>query len=258
MSDTSDATASPSKAKKSSSAKSAASKADKAQSAFRTISEVSEDLDIPQHVLRFWETKFSQVKPTKRAGGRRYYRPQDIELLRQIKRLLHDDGLTIKGVQKVLKSARGVSSAIEKAKEAGVGQVAETVAADTANSSEQTESKAAPSDAASPAPKADNTSTDDAPPSIQTASVVQLPRSNPSGASAAPVSQKAVATEQKKAMPEPVSDPVSTPTPTPAPATASAPEIAMLHGALEKALGEFKSLRREIDELLQSLPSTSS
>lgn len=75
----------------------------KAPEAFRTISEVSEELDLPQHVLRFWETKFSQIRPLKRAGGRRLYRPDHIALLRGIKALLYDDGLTIKGAQKVLR-----------------------------------------------------------------------------------------------------------------------------------------------------------
>ncbi len=76
---------------------------DKSAEAFRTISEVSEALDTPAHVLRFWETKFTQVKPVKRAGGRRYYRPTDVALLGGIRRLLHDDGLTIRGVQKILR-----------------------------------------------------------------------------------------------------------------------------------------------------------
>lgn len=84
----------------------------KSPDAFRTISEVAEWLGIQAHVLRFWESKFSQVKPVKRAGGRRYYRPADMLLLGGIKKLLHDDGLTIKGVQKILR-------------EQGVGHVAE-------------------------------------------------------------------------------------------------------------------------------------
>ena len=69
--------------------------------AFRTISEVSKALQVPTHVLRFWESKFSSIKPLKRGGGRRYYRPEDLDLLRQIKSLLYDDGYTIKGVQKL-------------------------------------------------------------------------------------------------------------------------------------------------------------
>ncbi len=75
----------------------------KSRDAFRTISEVAEGLETPAHVLRFWESKFSQVKPVKRAGGRRYYRPSDIDLLSGIKKLLHEEGMTIKGVQKVLR-----------------------------------------------------------------------------------------------------------------------------------------------------------
>ena len=75
----------------------------KSPEAFRTISEVSKDLSLPQHVLRFWETKFIQIKPIKRGGGRRYYRPEDIMLLRGIKSLLYNDGYTIRGVQKVIK-----------------------------------------------------------------------------------------------------------------------------------------------------------
>lgn len=75
----------------------------KSAEAFRTISEVATELDVPQHVLRFWESRFSQIRPVKRAGGRRYYRPEDVDLLRGIRGLLYSDGLTIKGVQKVLK-----------------------------------------------------------------------------------------------------------------------------------------------------------
>jgi len=76
---------------------------EKSADAYRTISEVAEGLDLPQHVLRFWETRFPQIKPLKRGGGRRYYRPEDIELLAAIKRLLYGEGYTIKGVQKLLK-----------------------------------------------------------------------------------------------------------------------------------------------------------
>lgn len=76
---------------------------DKSPDAFRTISEVAEDLDLPQHVLRFWETRFTQIKPMKRGGGRRYYRPQDVDLIKGIRHLLYDQGYTIKGVQKLLR-----------------------------------------------------------------------------------------------------------------------------------------------------------
>ena len=88
----------------------------KSADAFRTISEVSDLLDLPAHVLRFWESRFTQIKPVKRAGGRRYYRPGDVALLRGIRRLLYDDGLTIRGVQKILR-------------EKGVAHVAALVAA---------------------------------------------------------------------------------------------------------------------------------
>ena len=76
---------------------------DKSPDAFRTISEVADDLDLPQHVLRFWETRFAQIKPLKRGGGRRYYRPDDVELLKGIRHLLYGEGYTIKGVQRILK-----------------------------------------------------------------------------------------------------------------------------------------------------------
>lgn len=76
---------------------------DKSPDAFRTISEAAEELNVPQHVLRFWETRFTQIKPMKRAGGRRYYRPADVELLKGIRSLLYSEGYTIRGVQKILK-----------------------------------------------------------------------------------------------------------------------------------------------------------
>jgi DNA-binding transcriptional MerR regulator len=87
----------------------------KAPDAFRTISEVAEDLDLPQHVLRFWETRFNQIKPLKRGGGRRYYRPEDVDLLRGIRLLLYAEGFTIRGVQRLLKE-KGVGFV------SGVGQ----------------------------------------------------------------------------------------------------------------------------------------
>ena len=88
--------------------------AGKSAAAFRTISEVSGELDIPQHVLRFWEGKFSQVRPLKRGGGRRYYRPEDIDLLRRIRDLLYNEGYTIKGVQRLLREGRGKDGEAEE------------------------------------------------------------------------------------------------------------------------------------------------
>lgn len=116
----------------------------KSEAAFRTISEVAADLDVPQHVLRFWETKFIQIRPMKRGGGRRYYRPEDVELLRRIRSLLYDDGYTIKGVQKLLRQGAGrlpaggngreaeEPEAAEPAPEIEAAPAAETVAAPAA------------------------------------------------------------------------------------------------------------------------------
>lgn len=92
---------------------------DKSPDAFRTISEVAEHLDTPAHVLRFWESRFPQIRPVKRAGGRRYYRPSDVALLIGIKRLLHDEGMTIRGVQKILRE-QGVRHVSGASLEAGV------------------------------------------------------------------------------------------------------------------------------------------
>ncbi len=110
----------------------------KSDQAFRTISEVADELDLPQHVLRFWETKFHQVSPMKRGGGRRYYRPEDVELLRRIKMLLHHDGYTIKGVQKLL-AGGGVKNlppeiepAAQTEPEANTSSASETAGLDTA------------------------------------------------------------------------------------------------------------------------------
>lgn len=91
---------------------------DRAADAFRTISEVADELDLPQHVLRFWETKFTQIRPLKRGGGRRYYRPDDVELLRAIRHLLYGEGYTIRGVQRILKE-QGVKAVISLRLEGG-------------------------------------------------------------------------------------------------------------------------------------------
>ncbi|MBZ0146017.1 MAG: MerR family transcriptional regulator [Pseudorhodoplanes sp.] len=93
---------------------------DKAPDAFRTISEVADDLKVPQHVLRFWESRFAQIKPMKRAGGRRYYRPDDVDLLRGIHHLLYGEGYTIRGVQRILKD-QGIKF-VEQVWQAGAEQ----------------------------------------------------------------------------------------------------------------------------------------
>ena len=133
--------------------------AEKAKDAFRTITEVAEWLDTPTHVLRFWESKFSQIKPVKGAGGRRYYRPTDMDLLGGIKKLLHEDGMTIKGTQKLLrdKGVRYVAS-LGPSMTAPEEQSAEVARPTPAPATEPAESIAppasAPESAPSPAPAA--------------------------------------------------------------------------------------------------------
>jgi len=114
----------------------------KSNGAFRTISEVAELLDVPQHVLRFWESKFSQLKPLKRGGGRRYYRPEDVQFLVRVRDLLYDDGYTIKGVQKLLRQSGSVRAFVS---EAGEGlNVEAPVAAEHAPISDNGPETAAP------------------------------------------------------------------------------------------------------------------
>ena len=119
---------------------------EKSPDAFRTISEVAEWLDIPTHVLRFWESRFSQIKPVKRAGGRRYYRPSDMRLIGGVKTLLHDQGMTIRGVQKVLRE-QGIKHVSSFAKALD----SEIIDADVI------EHEPAPADATAPAPAARET-----------------------------------------------------------------------------------------------------
>jgi DNA-binding transcriptional MerR regulator len=102
---------------------------EKAPDAFRTISEVADDLDIPQHVLRFWETRFAQIKPMKRSGGRRYYRPDDVDLLKGIRRLLYSEGYTIRGVQRILKEhgVKSVQALADSSAVASFGAIEEVI-----------------------------------------------------------------------------------------------------------------------------------
>lgn len=111
---------------------------EKSAQAFRTISEVAEELDVPAHVLRFWETKFSAVAPLKRGGGRRYYRPSDVALLRGVRRLLYEQGLTIKGLQKLMRErgAKHISAC---------GETGAAVVIEDADAAESVEHPAAPS-----------------------------------------------------------------------------------------------------------------
>jgi DNA-binding transcriptional MerR regulator len=112
----------------------------KAPGAFRTISEVATDLEVPQHVLRFWESKFQQVRPLKRGGGRRYYRPEDVQLLNSIKDLLYNQGFTIRGVQKLLRE--GGRSPLARAV---VGADSHVPATSTSTTAAQAQAIASPS-----------------------------------------------------------------------------------------------------------------
>lgn len=122
----------------------------KSAEAFRTIGEVADDLDVPKHVLRFWEGKFPQIKPMKRGGGRRYYRPEDMELLRGIRHLLHAEGYTIKGVQKIFRE-----HGIDQVKTAARAALDAAAAADGGKKRGRKKLKAgAGLDAVAPAPSA--------------------------------------------------------------------------------------------------------
>lgn len=145
----------------------------KSRDAFRTISEVSDWLDVPAHVLRFWESKFSQVKPVKRAGGRRYYRPTDMQLLGGIKKLLHEDGMTIKGVQKLLRE-NGVKHVAALAPDLEAADTGKTIDAKPAA---KPEAKAAPAEAApdtAPEPQ-EAKPAEDADPTLKITNIVPIP-----------------------------------------------------------------------------------
>jgi DNA-binding transcriptional MerR regulator len=178
----------------------------KSPEAFRTISEVAETLDVPPHVLRFWESRFTQVKPVKRGGGRRYYRPEDVRLLRGIRGLLYDDGMTIKGVQKILRE-RGVRHVI------GLGTEPEAAAA----------AKPAPRRAAA-APKAD-----------------AKPAARPAAKPAAKPKPAPVA-----ASPAPQPDLFSAPPAPEAPSAAAAKLKPMDRAALRTLVGKLEALRVEM------------
>lgn len=128
---------------------------DKSPDAFRTISEAAEELDLPQHVLRFWETRFPQIKPMKRGGGRRYYRPEDVELLAAIRHLLYGEGYTIKGVQRILKQQHGARAVIDLVQQLRAQRApAGAVALANAGLTPPNESQAVPSLVTAPRPVA--------------------------------------------------------------------------------------------------------
>lgn len=109
----------------------------KSAAAFRTISEVANDLDVPPHVLRFWETKFPQVRPLKRGGGRRYYRPEDVLLLKRIRELLYADGYTIKGVQRLLRDGSVKLVQVDNAEELAATSVDQALVLDNESENPQ-------------------------------------------------------------------------------------------------------------------------
>lgn len=109
----------------------------KSAAAFRTISEVANDLDVPPHVLRFWETKFPQVRPLKRGGGRRYYRPEDVSLLKRIRELLYADGYTIKGVQRLLRDGSVKLVQVDDAEELAATSVDQALVLDNESENPQ-------------------------------------------------------------------------------------------------------------------------
>ncbi|MBK8175590.1 MAG: MerR family transcriptional regulator [Rhodospirillales bacterium] len=121
----------------------------KSPTAFRTIAEVASELDLPAHVLRFWESKFTQIKPLKRGGGRRYYRPEDVVLLRRIRSLLYTEGYTIKGVQRLLREGVGKSVTAESAGERFAAAKVSESAADVDGQSDEPADQPAASEAAS-------------------------------------------------------------------------------------------------------------
>ena len=202
---------------------------EKSSEAFRTISEVAEELDLPQHVLRFWEPRFAQIKPMKRGGGRRYYRPEDINLLKGIRFLLYGEGYTIKGVQRILK-------------EQGVRHVA-TVWEEMAQESE---------DAPAPEPTTLQAPIQQAP--IQQAPIqqvpvtqAQIPQAAPSPAEDEP---EPVTTREPQMPPDAAVAPVSAPVPA-APAPVSAPQPSAATPQAGFTPDDVRQLKAALFELIE-------
>jgi resuscitation-promoting factor RpfA len=196
--------------------------AGKSPDAFRTISEVADWLDRPAHVLRFWESKFTQVKPVKRAGGRRYYRPEDMLLLGGIKKLLHDDGMTIKGAQKIMREqgVRYVSALSQPLDDDSVAAIdAVPVTAAVANKDTAPEAPPAPPQVTEPA-----SSTRAAPPSSRPQTPVQPTQSSAAERSAQDTPQIASSLNAPPDTTAQISDPADDLS-DPAPDVTSAPDV---------------------------------
>jgi len=206
-----------------------APRARKSPGAYRTISEVADDLQVPQHVLRFWETKFPQIRPLKRGGGRRYYRPEDIVLLRRISDLLYVQGYTIKGVQRLLKE--------EPAGE-GAGELVADPAADAPDAEEQDDAELAPAQAARPQLALPGMA--DAPDPAPAPKPVVRVRAE---SSAAPRTPDAAAAPQPAA-----------PEPADAALAAAEAEIARLRALLADAAGELQAVRALLAKAFDAAP----
>ena len=205
-----------------------APRARKSPGAYRTISEVADDLQVPQHVLRFWETKFPQIRPLKRGGGRRYYRPEDIVLLRRISDLLYVQGYTIKGVQRLLKEEPAADDDAELAGEP---------AADAPDAEEQ-DAELAPAQAARPQLALPGM-TDAPDPAPAPKPVVRVRAES----SAAPRAPDAAAAPQPAA-PEPAN----------AELAAAEAEIARLRALLADAAGELQAVRAMLAKAFDAAP----
>lgn len=218
----------------------------KSPDAFRTISEVSSDLDVPQHVLRFWEGKFAQIKPLKRGGGRRYYRPEDVDLLRGIQHLLYGDGYTIKGVQKLLREngVKYVVAAGRREQPSAKAKAAAPIPAET------------PAPAAPPltAPAAETPQAMPAATPQPTASLGGAPHFAPV---ASPAPSPEAPPEPELQLTAPLTQPAPQPVavaPEPDPVVAKIDEDAESRRieAAAKLLARLKALRRDFDTRLQA------
>lgn len=236
----------------------------KSPDAFRTISEVSSDLDVPQHVLRFWEGKFAQIKPLKRGGGRRYYRPEDVDLLRGIQHLLYGDGYTIKGVQKLLRE-NGVKFVVASGRrEPPAGRARPVPAVTEPVSAPVVTGEVPPTGGAGVAKE---------PPAPPSASLGGAPNFTPAAAPLASTPEPDPEPEFTLAPPEPepvVAAPMAAPSPPaepePAAPESAAPETATPETAMAideaaesrrietaaRLLARLKALRRDFDTRLQA------
>ena len=219
---------------------------DKAPDAFRTISEVADDLDIPQHVLRFWETRFSQIKPMKRSGGRRYYRPDDVDLLRGIRRLLYGEGYTIRGVQRILRE-QGLKS-VQALADDSVTPPSPARRADPADHADHTDHTAHDEDAVALAGE----------PGFDEDEDVETDEDGLEVASAAPPLPRAIGAGTGVRAPAEAREAAIRPAALRAPAPAVAPPARGLSPAdaarLKAALDDLTACKKLVDDALKAIP----